>query len=96
MFGSTLYVFSNGISRVRFNSQLCLLRALGDSQLLHFPAVPVPPSQGALFARGIYFLAKCRGLTFFLRAVDRAIVPGQRRELHLYAPADVAAVRKAW
>merc|ERR1712216_754006 len=63
---------SNGISRVRFNSQLCLLRALGDSQLLHFPAVPVPPSQ-----------------------VDRAIVPGQRRELHLYAPADVAAVRKA-
>jgi hypothetical protein len=65
MFGSTLYVFSNGISRVRFNSQLCLLRALGDSQLLHFPAVPVPPSQGALFARGIYFLAKCRGLTFF-------------------------------
>ena len=27
--------------------------------------------------------------------VDRAIVPGQRRELHLYAPADVAAARKA-
>ena len=27
--------------------------------------------------------------------LDRAIVPGQRRELHLYAPADVAAARKA-
>lgn len=27
--------------------------------------------------------------------VDRAIVPGQRREIHIYAPADVAAVRKA-
>ena len=27
--------------------------------------------------------------------IDRAIVPGQRRELHLYDPANVAAVRRA-